>query len=85
MYVNNAIAPETHDLVYLAKNSGINLDEKKIKLFNLLKGFYMEANNPKEGGWPFYLIYRRCDIGFARRNLELVEEIYKWLKSTLIY
>lgn len=78
---NNEVAPKTHDLVYLAKKTKINLDYEKIVLLDIIKDFNMEARYPDDK----FEFYKKCNKEFAFKNFEIIKELYKWLKSTLIY
>lgn len=66
---------------FLAKKTKINLDYEKIVLLDIIKDFNIEARYPDDK----FEFYKKCNKEFAFKYFEIIKELYKWLKSTLIY
>lgn len=65
--------PFTHDLVRLARESGLDLDDTDRAFLEKVNGFNMEARYPEEK----LAFYRRSTRSFA---IKYMSEIERWLK-----
>ncbi len=75
----NAEVPRTHDLLKLAKNAGMELDEVKKDEFQYITLFNIETR---------YEDYRRdfrakCTKKFAEENIAKIKGVRKWIKGKL--
>jgi HEPN domain-containing protein len=77
--VNLENPPRTHDLLKLVQNSKIEIDDKLKSLLMRINTFNIEARYPDEK-LSFYLI---CTKEFAETNIEIIKELYQWLKSQI--
>jgi HEPN domain-containing protein len=73
-------APRTHNLVKLARNSGLKLtDEQEDFLFEVttynLKGRYPDYKQS---------FYKKATGEFTSKRIRLIEEMREWLKNLLI-
>ncbi len=78
---NEKIAPKTHDIVYLAKNTMIEFDYDKIRLLDVIKDFNMEARYPDDK----FSFYKKCTKEFTEDYLNQIIGLYEWLKSQIRY
>lgn len=65
--------PYTHDLLRLARESGLDLSEEQQVFLRQIGGFNLEARYPEEK----FQLHRKATRGFAVKYLT---EIEKWLK-----
>jgi len=77
--VNLENPPRTHDLLKLASNSMIELENEQKNLLMRINTFNIEARYPDEK-LSFYL---NCTKEFAEANIKIIKELYQWLKSLL--
>ncbi len=79
--VNNncEFIPKIHDLNKLAKFSGIQLDESRKNLFDIITSFNIEAR------YPDYKqeFYKKCNLEFASGYLEKIKKTRLWLLEQL--
>jgi len=81
IYVNlkEEHSPITHNLLLLAKESGLNLDETQVKLFSEITTFNIEARYPDEK----FRFYNKCTFEFTDKYIKTIEELRTWLKEKL--
>lgn len=73
-------APKSHDLVYLAEKSELELTDKQQDLLEAITRFNMNGR---------YDDYKKsfaemCTDNYTKEQIKSIEEIRKWLKSLLI-
>jgi HEPN domain-containing protein len=73
---NKQLAPKTHNLIYLLKNTDLVLDESKKKLLGILLKYQLE------GRYPEYEV-STPDRGDAQYYLSETKELLKWLIQKL--
>jgi len=78
---NDDIPPKTHDIVYLAKKTKLNLQTEHIKLLDIVKDFNIEARYPDEK----LNFYKKCNKDFTSKYFNEIKELFLWLKSQLKY
>jgi len=71
--------PRTHNLVYLAKNSKLSLDDKKLKFLQFVNAFNIGTRYPDYK----FKIYQMCDEKFTKRNFRKIRAFHKWLTKKL--
>jgi len=79
VYKNHEFVPKIHDLNKLAKSAGLQLDDSKKNLFDIITSFNIEARYPdykKE-------FYKKCDPGFTSGFIGKIKEIRLWLLEQL--
>ena len=75
----NNIPPKTHNLVKLAEETTLNInDEMKIQLLNI-NDFNIETR------YPDYKLnfYKKCDEKFAEENFKIIKELCRWIKKQI--
>lgn len=71
--------PRTHNLVFLAQNSNISLDDDQLKFLQYVNGFNIGTRYPDYK----FKIYEMCTEEFASNNLEKIKELHQWLTKKL--
>jgi HEPN domain-containing protein len=77
--VNLENPPRTHDLLKLALNSQIELDDIQKSILLTINTFNLEARYPDEK----LSFYYNCTKEYAEVNIKLIKELYQWLKSRI--
>jgi len=72
-------APYIHNLDRLAEMSDIQLTEEQQERLIRISRFNLEARYPDEKR----TFRKRCTEEFTSKELAVIEEVYKWLKSML--
>lgn len=72
-------SPYIHNLDRLAEMSDIQLTEEQQERLIRISRFNLEARYPDEKR----TFRKRCTDEFTRKELAVIEEVYKWLKSML--
>lgn len=73
-------APKSHDLLYLAEKTGLELTERQEDLLDIITKFNMNArydDYQKE-------FHAKCTDDYTSAQIENIEEVRAWLKSLLI-
>jgi len=73
------IPPKTHNLVYLAQNSNINLDDDKLKFLQFINTFNISSRYPDYK----FKIHKMCNKEYTDKNLRKIKEFYKCLTKKL--
>ena len=71
--------PKIHDLNKLANSAGLQLDDQKKNLFDIITSFNIETRYPdykKE-------FFNKCDSDFTSRYIKKIKEIRLWLLEQL--
>ena len=68
-----------HNLVRLAELSGIILDDDQKLFLDKVNDFNISTRYPDYQ----HDFYKMCNIGYAKENLEKIEEFYQWLDSLI--
>jgi len=71
--------PKTHNLVYIAQNSKIILDDEKFKFLQFVNSFNIGTRYPDYK----FKIYQMCDEAFTRKNFRKIRAFHKWLMKKL--
>jgi hypothetical protein len=74
------IPPKIHNLVILAKSSGLEFTQDKIKFLDYVNGFQFESRYPEYK----HEFYKLANKDFSSINLNKIREYYQWLKSRII-
>ena len=72
-------APFIHNLLKLAEISEISIDQAQKDALNEITRFNLESRYPDDKK----SFRKECTEDFTRKWLNVIEEIYKWLKSML--
>lgn len=72
-------APFIHNLLKLAEISEISIDQAQKDALNEITRFNLESRYPDDKK----SFRKECTEDFTRNWLNIIEEIYKWLKSML--
>lgn len=75
----NKVPPKIHNLVKLAEETKIEINDKiKLQLLNI-NDFNIETR------YPDYKLefYKRCDRKFTEENFKIIKDLYKWLKCKI--
>ncbi len=76
---NKKTPPKTHNLVYLAERTNVNItEEEKAYLFDV-NTFNIETRYPDYKNE----FYKKCTRGFTENNFSKIKDYYKWLLSIL--
>ncbi|MFH1050595.1 MAG: HEPN domain-containing protein [bacterium] len=73
--------PRSHNLLYIAELSGLELDLVRKDLYFKINDFNIEARYPDKKS----KLYSIVDKEFANNYLEKIEENVQWIKSMLKY
>jgi HEPN domain-containing protein len=76
---NNNIPPKIHNLVRLAEQSRIELNDEQKFFLDKVNDFNIQAR------YPDYKLefYKICDAEYAKENLSKIKEFYSWFNSLL--
>ena len=72
-------APPLHNLHRLATSAGLELDKVKIDALIRITAFNIEARYPDVKR----TFRRKCTAEFTNREMQLIKEIFQWLRSPL--
>ncbi len=75
----NEQAPFSHNLIYLAKNAGLDLNEKDSKLLTEINEFNIECRYPDEK----FSIYKKATRTFTGRYLKNSGIFIEWISEIL--
>ena len=67
--------PKTHDLVRLAKISGLDLEKSELEYLKIVNRFNMRARYPDIK----LNFYKYCDLNYTKINFEKIKKLYKKL------
>lgn len=73
-------APKSHDLLYLAEKTEIELTERQEDLLDIITKFNMNArydDYKKE-------FYKKCTNEYTEEQIKNIEEVREWLKDLLM-
>ncbi len=76
-YENNP--PKTHNLVYLAQNSKMELKDDHLKFLQFVNTFNIGTRYPDYK----FKIYQLCSEKFTEKNFKKVKDFHKWLMKKL--
>jgi HEPN domain-containing protein len=71
--------PKTHNLIKLSELSGLTKDIEKLKLFDEINEFNIEARYPDIK----FDLYKKCNQEFAKFYKSKIEELFQWIKSEI--
>ena len=76
---NKKTPPKTHNLVYLAKNSELELTDEQFEFLDKVNDFNIEARyiDYKNS------FYKKCTLAYTSENFTLIKEEYKWLREKI--
>lgn len=76
---NKKTPPKTHNLVYLAKNSELELTDDQFEFLDKVNDFNNEARyiDYKNS------FYKKCTLAYTSENFNLIKEEYKWLREKI--
>ena len=69
----------THNLVYLAQHSNLDLDDDQLKFLQVVNSFNIGIRYPDYK----FKIYQMCDEEFTIKNFRKVQEVHQWLMKKL--
>ena len=75
----NPYAPKSHNLLYLAKLSNIELDEKTEDKLEYITDFNMTARYEDEK----QAFYKKCTEEFTIEQIKIIKELREWLKKLI--
>ena len=75
----NKIPPKLHNLVRLAEESHMGIDENKKVILDKINDFNLEVRYPEYKNE----FYKTCTKEFAEENVKRIKELYQWLKSQI--
>ena len=76
---NNKVPPKTHNLIRLAQSTTLTFTEDKMIQLDRINDFNMEARYPDDK----LSFYKICSEDFTKENLDIIKEMYYWLKSQI--
>jgi len=76
---DNKIPPKTHNLLYLARKSGVKLSSEQEFFFSKVNDFNIEVRYPQYK----HEFYKQCTKKFTELNFLKIKEHYQWLKSQI--
>lgn len=77
---DNKIPPKLHNLVRLAEESHLMIDNNKKIILDKINDFNIEVRYPDYKNE----FYKTCTKEFAEENLKEIKELYQWLKSQIM-
>ncbi|HOO73500.1 MAG TPA: HEPN domain-containing protein [Spirochaetota bacterium] len=72
-------APYSHNLLYLFKESGMDISEPDKKILAEINEFNIECRYPDEQ----FLIYKKATRGLAKKYLKECIRMHEWISGTL--
>jgi HEPN domain-containing protein len=75
----NKIPPKLHNLVRLAEESHVKIDDNKKVILDKINDFNIEVRYPEYKNE----FYKTCTKEFAEENIKEIKELYQWLKSQI--
>ena len=72
-------SPITHNLLLLAKESGLVLSDRQVEQFAEINTFNIEARYPDEK----FNFYKKCTLHFTKKYIKIIEETLSWLREKL--
>jgi len=72
-------SPITHNLLLLAKESGLELSDLQVEQLAEINTFNIEARYPDEK----FKFYKKCTLQFTKKYIKIIEETLSWLKKKL--
>lgn len=72
--------PKTHNLLILANESGIQLNEEDSEFFDEVNTFNLSTRYPDEQ----LKFYQLCTKEFSLERFDRIKEKYRWLKEKLM-
>jgi len=72
-------APQLHNLVRLTKESGLEPDEHQIDALIRITTYNIEARYPDIKS----AFRKKCTSEFTMKEMDLIKEIFRWIKSRL--
>lgn len=79
VYQRNNHAPFSHNLLYLSRESGLDIAEKDILLLSEINEFNLESRYPDEK----FSIYKRADKAFTGKYLKEGRRLREWTSEKL--
>lgn len=79
VYQRNNHAPFSHNLLYLSRESGLDIAEKDILLLSEINEFNLESRYPDEK----FSIYKMADKTFTGKYLKEVRRLREWISEKL--
>jgi len=76
---NQEHAPITHNLLLLAKEAGLELNDSQFEQFAEINTFNIEARYPDEK----FKFYKKCTFEFTEKYIKILEERLNWLRKKL--
>jgi len=71
--------PISHNLLLLAKESGLELGNQQVEQFAEINTFNIEARYPDEK----FRFYKKCTHEFTGKYMKIIEETLSWLGKKL--
>jgi HEPN domain-containing protein len=78
---NLKFPPKSHDLVKLALSTKLDLENSQIQFLDKINTFQIESRYPDYKS----KFYKLCTHEFTEENLNMIKELYQWLKSRITY
>lgn len=72
-------SPITHNLLMLAKKSGLELNDLQVDQFAEMNTFNIEARYPDQK----FIFYKKCTPEFTKKYFKIIEETLLWIKTKL--
>ncbi len=71
--------PKTHNLVYLAQHTSLELSDEQLKYLQFVNTFNIGVRYPDYK----FKVYQKCTKDFTEKHFKKVKEFYKWLIEKL--
>ena len=75
----NPHAPKTHDLLFLAKRSGLEFSEEIVDKLENITDFNLSARYEDEK----HIFYKQCTKEFTSEQIRIIKELRQWLKKLI--
>lgn len=75
-----AHAPPTHNLLKLARDTGVVLDEERTEVLITVTAFNIEARYPDMRR----AFRQKCTPEYTQRQIAMIKELFGWLRSHLL-
>jgi HEPN domain-containing protein len=71
------IPPKTHNLIYLAKQTNLDLNDKQLAFLQLINTFNINTRYPDYS----FKIHKKCNRAFTENYFNKIKEFSQWLKK----
>ena len=79
VFKKNTHAPFSHNLLYLCKETGLDITDSDKQLLSEINEFNIEARYPDEK----FIIYQKATREFTQKYVDNADRIYQWISGIL--